>query len=440
MNEKNFKGFDDIHCPEDWKKGVMKEIERPVRSIVSSWKLAMIIVFLFLSIGGVTAAYHPAVREWLAGLFSNDEETAVVETYTPMLEDLGEITYLNPSSTYYVKMNQETLYEANSFTVYQDGKEVSRDAKRKEKTITLPVEQGDVDLTFSYTMLNDNYCPLSMTKDGTVIEDVTLSQMPDGKQVLIELHDENMINSYVLDMERNSVTSIGDLSLSEYYSDEFHHLAYDVHTSKSGRYLLYRTNAVDGILVSSKEEQVWMLYDTVSETREVIDSDKLPGYLIGNEVIMAGDDKLITIEAITTKKDGVLYETSHPFIYDYLTKEWTSYPDYQVAMPFCSTMIWRIQDGKIEILDLETMDTTYVELPNECNDLDASNLRLYPSFYVYESFGVVKQIYVVSQHRWITLSSDIVNQLEEPIQFVYPENVHTLVLNQRYRILIDEKQ
>lgn len=166
--------------------------------------------------------------------------------------------------------------------------------------------------------------------------------------------------------------------------------------------------------------------------------DKLPDYLIGNEVIMTGDDKLIPMKT-TTKKGGILYETSHPLVYDNLTKEWTSYPEYQEDTPFCSTIMWRMQDGEIKILDLETMDTSYVELPSEYNVLDASDLLLYPNFYVYESFGIVQQIYIVSQQRWVTISSDIANQLEELIQFVCPENDHTLVLNQRYRIRFQQE-
>ena len=441
MKEKKFKGFDDVHCPEDWKKDVLKEIDKPIRHVVSTWKYAMVILLLLLSIGGVTAAYHPAIKDWLSDVFSNEEETAVVEDHTPTLEDMGEITYLNATSSYYVKMNQEALYQADTFTIYQDGKEVSKDAQRLEKTVTLPVEQGTIDITFSYTILNGNFCPLNMVEDDT-IEDFSLSQMPDGNQILIELHDENLMNSYVLDMQQDNIFSIGDLSLSDQIpeTDGSHRLAYDVHTSKSGRYLLYRSNAVDGTWISSKEDQVWILYDAIAKTREIIDSEKLPGYLIGNEVILIGDDKLMTTEAITTKKSGVMNEESHPLVYNYLTKEWQSYPEYQVVTPLCSDMIWRIQDDEIEILNIETMRSSKIELPNETYDLDGSDLRLYPGFYVYESFGVVQQIYVVSQQRWVTINSDIANQLEEPIRFVYPENEHTLVLNQRYRIIMNDKQ
>lgn len=440
MKDKKFKGFDDVHCPENWKTDVMKEIEKPVSRVVSTWKLAMVIILLFLSIGGVSAAFHPVVKDWLTQLFSNEKETAKVEDYTPALEDMGEITFLNPTSSYYVKMNQEALYHANTFTVYQDGKEVSKDAQRKEKTVTLPVEQGGVDITLSYTKLDGNYCPLNMTKDGTVIEDVSLSQMPDGKHILIELYDENLKNSYLYNMEDDSSFSIGDLSLLKRIpeTDVSHYLAYDVHPSKSGRYLLYRSNAVDGTWVSAKEDQVWILYDTASDTREVIDAKKLPGYLIGNELHMIGDHKILTTESTETNTDDAIYQTSSPLVYDYLTKEWTSYPEYHVETPIYSDMIWRIQDNRMEILQIETMDTSYVELPN--NDIDASKLHLYPGFYVYESFGTVEQIYIVSQQRWITISSDIANQLKEPIQSVYSENDHTLVLNQRYRIMIDKKQ
>lgn len=70
MENKKFRGFDDIHCPDAWIKQLLQETKVSKRKKAAlMWKLAALLLFAMLSFA-TAAACSDTVRDWLTSLFS----------------------------------------------------------------------------------------------------------------------------------------------------------------------------------------------------------------------------------------------------------------------------------------------------------------------------------------------------------------------------------
>ena len=110
MENKKFRGFDDIHCPDAWIKQLLQETKVSKRKKAALvWKLAALLLFAMLSFA-TAAACNDTVRDWLTSLFSNGEQVQVQED--PIrVQNLGDITYLDADYRYYVKQKEEQVYQ-----------------------------------------------------------------------------------------------------------------------------------------------------------------------------------------------------------------------------------------------------------------------------------------------------------------------------------------
>lgn len=248
--------------------------------------------------------------------------------------------------------------------------------------------------------------------------------------LVIEYVQDTFQNAYLVNPETADVQSIGDVSYHAEAESGMHIYANTVQSSASGRFLLYRTYALAQGWAKEKTEAQWVLLDRVENTRRRLDTKRLPGYLLGNELRMAGDTHIITTKSYAV---DATTEANYPIVYNYRKNTWTEYSDYQCAVPFVSDYLYRARDSSIELLNIRTQEKHSIPLPK---NMRAEDCILYPydGFYISEStLSSALDIYIVSQQRWVHLDAKILNG-ETAVLFAYPLDDHTLLLNQTYLI------
>ena len=429
MENKKFRGFDDIHCPDAWIKQLLQETKVSKRKKAALvWKLAALLLFAMLSFA-TAAACNDTVRDWLTSLFSNGEQVQVQED--PIrVQNLGDITYLDADYRYYVKQKDEQVYQTDTFTIYEKGHIIARELPRKSKALRLKTEAGSVSVKLFYVVLDQQVLPLYLQgREADGMPSPSVKVLKNGKLV-IEYEEENFRNAYLVDLKTEEVQSIGDLSYSSaVHAERVHAYAYDVHNSASGRFLLYRTYALQQGWAEDKQECQWVLLDTDTNQRRYMDAERLPGYLLGNELFMAGDSRILTTQSYAVE-DAVF--DSYPLVYDYQTDTWTTYREYSCATPFTGSLLYRITDTKVKLLDVANGKRSTVALPEHVQAKDMS-LQPYNGFYISESnTSDTLDIYVASQKRWVHLDSARLDGAG--ILFAYPLDEHTLSINQQYLV------
>lgn len=425
MREKKFKGFDDIHCPAKWKEETMKHLEKtPTTRPSYAWKLVAVFLFLLLSFG-TAYAYSDAIQAWLSSLFSTEKQPVEVKPDPVTIKELKDVTFLDSENRYYVKMSNEEVQQAHTLTIYEKGTIVGKDLPHKSTVLNLVTDINPVEVVLHYVQLHDRILPLYLDEEKELPSSSVMT-LPDGS-VVIQYMIGNYLNAYLLDQNLSTITSIGDLS----YTSETNGMriyAYQVLPSSSARYVLYRTYAGEQGWAQDKMDAQWVLYDRKNQTRRYMDQDKLPGYLIGNELRMAKDHKIITTQ---TYKVDETTEAYYPVVYDYTEDTWTAYKDYECNVPFTSDYVYRIQDASIEVLDVTTGEKQKLSLPEHYAQY--GTFQLYDGFYIYED-GSAFDVYVVSQKRWVHLEDTPFDELIT----LYPLDNHTLSINQQYLVEFQE--
>ena len=432
MREKKFRGFDDIHCPQSWKKQVIDQLKSSERKKrVYIWRIAVLFLLALLSLGTAYAC-SDTVRDWLSSLFSNGQEKVQVKEDPVSVQALNGITYLDADCRYYVKLPEEKIAGEDTLTVYEKGRIVEDAVSKKSIKLQLPVENSTVTVQLQYVYLKDEYLPLYLKgEEGDGIPDSSFRVLADG-MLVIEYVQDTFQNAYLVDPETADVQTIGDLSYAYHAEAEsgMHIYANTVQSSVSGRFLLYRTYALAQGWAKEKAEAQWVLLDRVENTRRRLDTKRLPGYLLGNELRMAGDTHIITTKSYAV---DATTEANYPIVYNYRKNTWTEYSDYQCAVPFVSDYLYRARDSSMELLNFCTQEKHSIPLPE---NMRAEDCILYPydGFYISEStLSSALDIYIVSQQRWIHLDAKILNG-ETAVLFAYPLDDHTLLLNQTYLI------
>lgn len=432
MHEKKFKGFDDIHCPQSWKEQTMERSKPYKRNkAVYVWRLAVVLLLILLTFGTVYAC-NDTIREWLSSLFTDEQEQAQVREDPVSVQMLGAITYLDADCRYYVKLSEEQTVTADTFTVYEKGRIIGKDIPQESKELELPAEDGTIRVTLQYIRLNNQLLPLYLKGSEELgMPSSSVTMLTDGKLV-VEYEQDAFQNACLVDLQTNEVLSIADLSYGYAAAEGSapHIYATNVKSSASGRFLLYRSYALAQGWAEDKTKAQWVLLDSEQGTRRVLDTEKLPGYLLGNELHMAGNDKIIT-----TKSYAVDDSTSadYPIVYDYRKDTWTEYRDYQCAVPFVSDFLYRMKESAVELLDVTTQEKQTIPLPDNTRPQDCI-LCPYAGFYISENTASnALDIYVVSQQRWVHLDQDAFGD-GTSLLFAYPLDDHTLSLNQNYLI------
>lgn len=432
MRERKFTGFDDIHCPQNWKNQLLDQVassQRRKRACV--WRFAMIVLLALLSFGTAFACSE-SVRDWLSSLFTDEQEEAQVKEAPVSVQALNEITCLDANCRYYVKLPEEKIAEEDTFTVYEKGDIIGNAVGKESMELQLPVENGTVSVQLQYIRLHNQYLPLYLRgEEENGIPDSSFSVLAD-KRLVIGYAQDAFQNAYLIDPETAEVQSIGDLSYA--YAAEAaagrHIYANTVQSSTSGRFLLYRTYALAQGWAEEKTEAQWVLLDRKENTRRMLDTKQLPGYLLGNELRMAGDTGIITTKSYAVDDTT---EAFYPIVYDYRRDTWTEYRDYQCAVPFVSDYLYREKGSSIELLNIRTQEKQLIPLPKNTRAGD-SMLYPYNGFYISENtLNDALDIYIASQQRWVHLDSKLLSD-ETAVLFAYPLDDHTLVLNQTYLI------
>lgn len=132
MENKKFRGFDDIHCPDAWIKQLLQETKVSKRKKAALvWKLAALLLFAMLSFA-TAAACSDTVRDWLTSLFSNGEQVqGTGRSHTcskPRGHHISGADY-----RYYVKQKEEQVYQTDTFTIYEKGRIMPGSCRGKAK-------------------------------------------------------------------------------------------------------------------------------------------------------------------------------------------------------------------------------------------------------------------------------------------------------------------
>ena len=263
------------------------------------------------------------------------------------VQALNGITYLDADCRYYVKLPEEKIAGEDTLTVYEKGRIVEDAVPKKSLELQLPVENSTVTVQLQYVHLKNECLPLYLKgEEGTGIPDSSFRVLADG-MLVIEYVQDTFQNAYLVNPETADVQSIGDLSYHAEAESGMHIYANTVQSSASGRFLLYRTYALAQGWAKEKTEAQWVLLDRVENTRRRLDTKRLPGYLLGNELRMAGNTHIITTKSYAV---DATTEANYPIVYNYRKNTWTEYSDYQCAVPFVSDYLYRARDSSIELL------------------------------------------------------------------------------------------
>lgn len=437
MKNKKLSGFDDVHYHPHWKDELLDQLQQAKQSPMHIMRKVIIVTTLFLVMIGSAVACSDPFQNWLSQHFSHEKEQASVEIL-PNIQDLGEVTYLNEERTFYTKMTMTQLQQAQEIDVYDAGGKVLNKVRKQYRHIQLPKEDGGkFTVKLTYVTVKDQIYPiLPETADGEVIgEIITVKKLQSPQSLILEVQHEHMLNSYLINLKEHKAESIGDLSLFEttYEGTSSHRYAYGIKMNENKTKLLYRCNAVEGTWQKKKEQQRWVLYDVQSKKRVYLKKDVLNGGLLGNEFKMVGDDQILFAKTMTTKDDDVQSETFYPVTYDYQKNTVTEWKDYHCDVPFTSSLLWRLQEKQIAVLDVRTQKKSLLPLP-ENFAADMGELQLFDGFYIYKEFDSVRAIYVESQHRWINFDNE-----EISVAYAYPQNAHALLLDDCYLITFSQK-